>query len=77
MSPDVVSDALIRIVILAFVIERGLGVLFQVKKVDEWLSEGERDLKPWIAIVVSIFACYGLHLNILAAIAPEGAVLRV
>jgi hypothetical protein len=69
MQWDAVIDALIKVVVLAFLVERALAIIFDMKWIAPRLERG--DLKPFIAIVVSITACFLLRIDALSPLAPD------
>ena len=69
MNWDSVFDALIKVVVLAFLIERALAVIFDMEKLEPILKDW--DLKPIVAIIVSIVACFGLQLDALSPLRAD------
>jgi hypothetical protein len=70
---DRLTTELILVVLLAFLIERALAVIFDMEKVEPTVSR--LDLKPIIAMIVSVALCYGLKINVIAAMAKGAAPL--
>ena len=70
---DLVTQALIKVVILAFLVERALAVVFDMEKVEPFLKR--KDLKPTIAIVVSVLACFLLKIDAISPLGDKGAFL--
>lgn len=60
-SWNLLTEALIKVVILAFLIERALVVIFEMEKFEPTLKD--KDLKGPIAILVSIAACAVLQID--------------
>jgi len=73
MDWETVVNELIKVVLLAFFIERALAVIFDMERVEPALER--RDLKPVIAMTVSIALCYGLKINVIGAMAAVDAPL--
>lgn len=71
MNWDPVLNELARVVLLAFVVERALAVVFDMERVEPALKS--RDLKPPIAIGVSILLCFGLEVNLISVMAAKTA----
>lgn len=69
MTGDALIDALIIVVLLAFVLERALAVVFEIRRIEQVTSD--YDIKPLIAAIVSIAICAGINLNLLQAIAES------
>lgn len=72
---NAITDALIKVVVLAFMIERALAVIFDTDRVRDYLVRSGNDLKPWVAIAVSVTACYGLKINAVGPLGGPGAAL--
>lgn len=68
MNWDVVVNELIKVVLLAFFVERALAVIFDMERVEPMIQR--RDLKPVIAMAVSIALCYGLRINVIGKLGP-------
>lgn len=71
-NADAVIEALIKVVILSFLIERALAVVFDMDTMDKRLR---RDGKPLVAILVSIAACFVLQLDAVSPLGSTGAFL--
>lgn len=68
MNWDAVVNELIKVVLLAFFVERALAVIFDMERVEPVIQR--HDLKPVIAMAVSIALCYGLQINIIGKLGP-------
>lgn len=71
---DLVTQALIKVVILSFLVERSLAVMFDMDGLRALLKR-KRDIKPIVAILVSVGACFALHLDAFAPLGAIGATL--
>lgn len=70
---DLVTQALIKVVILSFLVERALAVVFEMERLEPALKRN--DLKPAIAIIVSVLACFALQIDAVSPLGTEGALL--
>lgn len=68
MEWEPVVNELVKVVVLAFLVERALAVIFDMERVEPKLEH--RDLKPVIAVAASIALCYGLEINVVGKLAP-------
>jgi hypothetical protein len=73
MDWDPVVNELIKVVLLAFFVERALAVIYDMERVEPVLVRG--DLKPVISVFVSIALCYGLKINVVGVLAAPDAAL--
>lgn len=73
MNWEPIVNELIKVVLLAFMVERGLAVIFDMERVEPALAR--KDLKPVIAMVVSVALCYGLKIDVIGKLASQGAAL--
>ena len=71
---ELLTTDLVLVVLLAFLVERALAVFFDMEKVEPVVSR--HDLKPVLAMIVSVALCYGLEINLIAAMAKNGAPLK-
>jgi hypothetical protein len=74
MNWEPVIDALIKVVLLAFFVERALAVIFDMERVEPMIRRN--DLKPVVAMAVSIALCFGLNIDAVSPLAPESALLK-
>ncbi len=71
---DLVTQALIKVVILSFLVERSLAVIFDMDGLRALLKR-KGDIKPVVAILVSVGACFALHLDAIAPLGATGATI--
>ncbi len=71
---DLVTQALIKVVILSFLVERSLAVIFDMDSLRALLKR-KGDIKPVVAILVSVGACFALHLDAIAPLGATGATI--
>src|SRR5262245_40101672 len=74
MQWDPIIADLLKVVLLAFLIERALAVVFEWNVIEAYMERF--DLKPVIAALLSIALCYALKLNAVGALGDENSPLQ-